>query len=43
MHRNKLSEANEALQNGRIIVYPTDTLYALGADIYNKDVIKKVF
>jgi L-threonylcarbamoyladenylate synthase len=43
MHRNKLSEANEVLQNGRIVVYPTDTLYALGADIYNEDVVRKVF
>jgi L-threonylcarbamoyladenylate synthase len=43
MQRNKLSEAIEALQNGRIVVYPTDTLYAFGADIYNEGAVRKVF
>jgi L-threonylcarbamoyladenylate synthase len=32
-----------ALNNGKIIVYPTDTLYGLGADIYNDDAVKKIF
>jgi L-threonylcarbamoyladenylate synthase len=43
MHRIELSRAIEALQNGDIVVYPTDTLYAFGVDIYNKDAVKKVF
>ncbi len=32
-----------ALNNGEIIVYPTDTLYGLGVDIYNDDAVKKIF
>ena len=32
-----------ALNNGEVIVYPTDTLYGLGADIYNDCAVKKVF
>ena len=32
-----------ALNNGQVIVYPTDTLYGLGADIYNDDAVKKIF
>jgi len=43
MLRNKLSEAIKALQNGRIVVYPTDTLYAIGVNIYNYDAVRKVF
>jgi len=43
MQRNKLSEAIEALKNGRIVVYPTDTLYAFGVDIYNEGAVRKVF
>jgi len=43
MQRIELSKAIEALQNGDIVVYPTDTLYAFGVDIYNKDAVKKVF
>jgi L-threonylcarbamoyladenylate synthase len=35
--------AIRALKQGKIIVYPTDTLYGLGADIYNESAIKKVF
>jgi len=37
------SGAINALKNGRIIVYPTDTLYGLGADIYNDNAVRKVF
>jgi L-threonylcarbamoyladenylate synthase len=43
MQRIELSKAIESLQNGDIIVYPTDTLYAFGVDVYNKDAVKKVF
>ena len=32
-----------ALKNGEVIVYPTDTLYGLGADIYNESAVKKIF
>jgi L-threonylcarbamoyladenylate synthase len=37
------TKAITALKKGEVIVYPTDTLYGLGADIYNKDAIRKVF
>jgi len=43
MLRNKLSEAIEVLQNGSIVVYPTDTLYAFGANIYNENAVNKIF
>jgi len=43
MQRIELSKAIEALQNGDIVVYPTDTLYAFGVDIYNKGAVEKVF
>ena len=36
-------KAIKALKNGEIIVYPTDTLYGLGADIYNEDAVRKIF
>jgi L-threonylcarbamoyladenylate synthase len=38
-----LSKALKALEQGDLVVYPTDTLYALGADIFNEDAVKKVF
>lgn len=38
-----LSAAIKAVQHGDIIVYPTDTLYALGADIFNEIAVKRIF
>lgn len=43
MAKPDYSKAIKALKNGKIIVYPTDTLYGLGADIYNIDAVRKVF
>lgn len=43
MVKKILSEAIKALKNGELIVYPTDTVYGLGADIYQKKAVKKVF
>lgn len=38
-----LSKALNALEQGGLVVYPTDTLYALGADIFNEAAVKRVF
>ena len=43
MYKTDFSKAISALKNGEVIVYPTDTLYGLGADIYNEAAVKKVF
>jgi len=43
MKKNDLSAAIQALKKGELIIYPTDTLYALGADIFNESAVKKVF
>ena len=43
MSNQKLSSALSALLNGEIIVYPTDTLYGLGADVFNKEAVRRVF
>ena len=43
MSNQELSKAFSALSNGEIIVYPTDTLYGLGADVFNKKAVKKIF
>jgi len=38
-----LSRAVDALKKGELVVYPTDNLYALGADVFNESAVKKVF
>ena len=43
MIESDISKAIYALKNGDVIVYPTDTLYGLGADIYNDNAVRKVF
>lgn len=38
-----MAEAVEVLNAGGVIVYPTDTLYGLGANALNEEAIRKVF
>lgn len=38
-----ISEIVEALKQGKVIVYPTETCYGLGCDATNAEAIKKLF
>jgi L-threonylcarbamoyladenylate synthase len=38
-----LASAVQALKRGRVIVFPTETLYGLGADALNEAAVEKVF
>jgi L-threonylcarbamoyladenylate synthase len=40
---DKLYEAIKVLREGGVIVYPTETVYGLGADIFNEEAVKKVY
>lgn len=39
----QVKKAVEILCAGGIVAFPTDTVYALGADIYNDEAVKKIF
>lgn len=39
----RFEEIKDALKDGRLVVYPTDTLYALGADPFNDDAISLLY
>ena len=39
----RLEQAVEALRRGEVIVYPTDTCYGLGCDIFNKRAIERIY
>jgi len=41
-HQRIINKAVEVIKKGGIIVYPTDTIYGLGADLYNKKAMEKV-
>lgn len=38
-----INKAVEVLKKGGIIIYPTDTIYGLGCDIFNKEALEKLF
>jgi tRNA threonylcarbamoyl adenosine modification protein (Sua5/YciO/YrdC/YwlC family) len=38
-----INKAVEVLKSGGIIIYPTDTVYGLGCDIYNKAALERLF
>jgi tRNA threonylcarbamoyl adenosine modification protein (Sua5/YciO/YrdC/YwlC family) len=37
-----LQQVVKSLQDGGVIIYPTDTIYGLGCDIYNTDAIERI-
>ena len=39
---NELNKALEVLQNGGLILYPTDTIWGIGCDATNAEAVKKV-
>lgn len=41
--KKNIERARRALKKGEVIVYPTDTLYGFGADIFNSLAVKRVF
>lgn len=43
MSEQNISFVVQHIRRGGVVLYPTDTLYALGASIYDEDAVKKVF
>jgi tRNA threonylcarbamoyl adenosine modification protein (Sua5/YciO/YrdC/YwlC family) len=38
-----INKAVEVLRNGGVIIYPTDTIYGIGCDIFNREAIERVY
>ena len=38
-----INKAVEVLKSGGVIIYPTDTVYGIGCDIFNKEALKRVY
>ena len=38
-----INEAINVLANGGVVLYPTDTVYGLGANIFDNKAVRKVF
>lgn len=43
IHENQLATAGELLANGRLVAFPTETVYGLGADACSDVAIKAIF
>jgi len=41
-NQHSIGQIVECLQNGGVIIYPTDTIYAFGCDIYNNKALQRV-
>ena len=39
----QIKNALEILRSGGVILYPTDTIWGLGCDATNENVVKKIF
>ncbi|MBN2364798.1 MAG: threonylcarbamoyl-AMP synthase [Calditrichaeota bacterium] len=42
-HKRIIMNAVEVLQNGGLIIYPTDTVYGIGCDLYNKGALQRIY
>jgi tRNA threonylcarbamoyl adenosine modification protein (Sua5/YciO/YrdC/YwlC family) len=38
-----INKAVDILMNGGVIIYPTDTVYGIGCDIFNKEALERIF
>ncbi len=41
--KEKMAMVRDSLQDGKTVVYPTDTVYGLGANIFHEDALQKVY
>jgi len=39
----KIQQVVSALRDGAVVIYPTDTIYGLGCDMFSKKAIERVY
>ncbi len=42
-HKRSIMNAIKALENGELIIYPTDTVYGIGCNLYNKRALERLY
>lgn len=42
-HPEDIARVVEYLNDGKVIAYPTETIYGLGADVFNKKAVKRIY
>lgn len=43
INRDLIKEAADIIRRGGLVAFPTETVYGLGADVFNVDSVKKIF
>lgn len=41
--KNNISKAGQLINNGDVVIFPTETVYGIGADATNSDAVAKIF
>lgn len=42
-NKKGIEKANKIIKQGGIIIFPTDTIYGIGCDPYNKNAVKRIY
>ena len=40
---SEIERAVELLRSGKLVAFPTDTVYGIGADVFNEEAVRKIF
>lgn len=43
INESELDEISSAIKEGKLVIFPTETVYGIGASIYNDDALKNIF
>lgn len=43
INKEELENCVEIIKNGGIVIFPTDTVYGIGCNVWNKEAIKRIF
>ncbi|MBE7091930.1 MAG: threonylcarbamoyl-AMP synthase [Clostridiales bacterium] len=43
INKDSLKKAAELIKQGQIVAFPTETVYGLGADVFNENAVKSIF
>lgn len=43
INEDSLKKAGELIRAGEVVAFPTETVYGLGADVFNENAVKKIF
>lgn len=43
INQTSLKKAGELIRSGEVVAFPTETVYGLGADVFNEAAVKKIF